>query len=133
MYIPSLEPSGRLGLLANLQQALRLVGELVVSQAKKNIVSEGLVDQGVLLNSVTYWLEDDDTVVIGTKIPYGVYLEMGTGLFAKNGNGRTDVPWKYQDEQGEWHSTSGIHPKPWLQPALDSNKKQITQIIGSIK
>ena len=116
--------------MADLEQALRLVGELVVNQAKRNIVSEGLVDQGVLLNSVTYWLEGDDTVVIGTKIPYGVYLEMGSGLFAKNGNGRTDVPWKYQDEKGEWHSTSGIHPKPWLQPALDNSKEQIQQIIN---
>ena len=55
-------------------------------------------------------------------------VEYGTGLFAEDG-GRTDVPWHYQDEKGEWHSTSGMKPQPFMRPALNENREKIKQII----
>ena len=50
-------------------------------------------------------------------------------MFAREGNGRTnDLPWHYQDAEGNWHSTSGQHPNPFLERALDENADKITQI-----
>lgn len=62
---------------------------------------------------------------VGTNLEYAPYVELGTGLFAANGNGRKDVPWRYKDAKGKWHTTSGQHPKPFLQPAVDVNKANI--------
>ena len=69
------------------------------------------------------------TGVIYTPLEYAPYVEFGTGLFAENG-GRTDVPWNYQDDKGEWHSTSGMKPQPFMRPALNENREQIKRIIG---
>lgn len=66
--------------------------------------------------------------VVFTPLEYAPYAEYGTGLFAEEG-GRTDVPWSYQDDEGEWHSTSGQHPQPYMRPALNENKKKIAQIL----
>ena len=56
-------------------------------------------------------------------------VEYGTGLFAENGNGRKDVPWNYQDDKGEWHSTRGQKPQPFMRPALNENRTEIIRII----
>ncbi|WP_299043873.1 hypothetical protein [uncultured Campylobacter sp.] len=44
--------------------------------------------------------------VVYTPLEYAPYVEYGTGLFAVEG-GRADVPWSYQNDKGEWISTSG--------------------------
>lgn len=66
--------------------------------------------------------------VVFTPLEYAPYVEYGTGLFAEEG-GRTDVPWSYQDDEGEWHSTSGQHPQPYMRPALNENREKIAQIL----
>ena len=67
--------------------------------------------------------------VVFTPLEYAPYVEFGTGLFAENG-GRQDVPWNYQDDKGEWHSTSGMKPQPYMRPALNENREQIKRILG---
>ena len=66
---------------------------------------------------------------VGTPLQYGVYVEYGTGLFAAKGNGRKEVPWHYQDAKGQWHSTSGQPPQPFLIPAFNENRKEIIEMI----
>lgn len=86
---------------------------------------------GELRRSITSKIEKDGDNVIGvvfTPLEYAPYVEFGTGLFAEEG-GRTDVPWHYQDDEGEWHSTSGMRPRPYMRPALDENREQIKRII----
>ena len=61
----------------------------------------------------------------GTNTEYAPYVELGTGLFAVNGDGKKDVPWVYQDAKGDWHTTSGQHPQPFLYPALTENTNKI--------
>ena len=63
-----------------------------------------------------------------TPLEYAPYVEYGTGLFAENG-GRQDVPWSYQDDKGEWHTTSGQKPQPFLRPALNENRAEIIRIL----
>ena len=85
------------------------------------------VDTGELRDSITYRVEDN-SVIIGTSCPYAPYQELGTGLFAYHGDGR-QTPWRYQDRYGEWHTTSGNHPHPFLEPALFENEQAIVRIL----
>ena len=82
---------------------------------------------GDLRKSITSKVEGLQGIVF-TPLEYAPYVEYGTGLFAEEG-GRKDVPWHYQDEQGEWHSTSGMKPQPFMRPALDENREEIIRIL----
>lgn len=64
-----------------------------------------------------------------SNLEYAPYVEYGTGLFAENGDGRKDVPWRYQAEDGQWYTTSGQSPQPYLRPALIENKEKVKQKI----
>ena len=84
-------------------------------------------DTGNLRRSITSKVEGTEGVVY-TPLEYAPYVEYGTGLFAESG-GRQDVPWNYQDDEGNWHSTSGMKPQPYMRPALNENKEEILRII----
>jgi HK97 gp10 family phage protein len=89
-------------------------------------------DTGELRRSITSEVVDKGgsiTGVIYTPLEYAPYVEFGTGLFAEGGNGRKDVPWHYQDDEGNWHSTSGQHPHPFMRPALNESRTQILRIL----
>lgn len=94
---------------------------LVVERAAKEKCP---VSTGELRSSIGSNVEGF-TGEVGTPLQYAVYVEYGTGLFAEGGTGRQDVPWKYQDAKGEWHSTSGQPPQPFLIPALNENREEI--------
>lgn len=102
----------------------------IVERAAKEKAPKGT---GELRRSITSRVEGDKGIVF-TPLEYAPYVEYGTGLFAE-GQGRTDVPWCYQDEEGNWHSTSGMEPQPYLRPALNENREQIKRILkgGLIK
>ena len=100
---------------------------LVERSAKQNAPK----DTGALRRSITSEVEKNGTDIVGvvyTPLEYAPYVEYGTGLFAEQG-GRQDVPWNYQDDKGEWHSTSGQKPQPFMQPALNDNRERILRII----
>ena len=84
-------------------------------------------DTGDLSRSITSKVEGTEGVVY-TPLEYAPYVEYGTGLFAESG-GRQDVPWNYQDDEGNWHSTSGQKPQPYMRPALNENREEILRII----
>ena len=86
---------------------------------------------GELRRSITSKIEDRGGELVGivyTPLEYAPYVEYGTGLFAEEG-GRQDVPWCYQDDEGEWHTTRGQHPQPFMRPALNENREQIMRIL----
>ena len=72
---------------------------------------------------------DEPVGIVGTNKEYAPYVELGTGLFAAHGDGRKDVPWKYKDAEGNWHTTSGQEPQPFLQPALRDNEEAVRRLI----
>lgn len=111
-----------------LSEALGKACALVERAAKEKAPK----DTGELRRSIQSEIRGNEGVVF-TTLEYAPYIEYGTGLFAENG-GRTDVPWCYQDDKGEWHTTSGIKPHPYMRPALDENRERIIEIIrGAIK
>lgn len=88
-------------------------------------------DTGALRRSITSQVHSDANGVSGivfTPLEYAPYVEYGTGLFAESG-GRMDVPWHYQDDEGNWHSTSGQKPQPFLRPALAENREKIKRLL----
>lgn len=88
-------------------------------------------DTGALRRSITSKIETEDGDLVGivyTPLEYAPYVEYGTGLFAESG-GRTDVPWNYQDDEGNWHTTSGQKPQPFMRPAFDENREEVIRIL----
>lgn len=86
---------------------------------------------GDLRRSIQSRVENDGHEVVGiifSPLEYAPYVEYGTGLFAETG-GRTDVPWVYCDDEGNFHSTSGMKPHPYMRPALNENREKILDII----
>ena len=109
---------------SKIQQQLGLACALVERSAKMKAPK----DTGALRRSITSKV-DGLTGIVFTPLEYAAYQEFGTGLFAENGNGRKDVPWNYQDDKGEWHSTRGQKPQPFMRPALNENRTEIIRII----
>lgn len=110
-----------------LRQALGRACALVERSAKEKAPK----DTGALRRSITSEITNENgnlTGVVFTPLEYAPYVEYGTGLFAEKG-GRKDVPWVYQDDKGEWHSTSGQKPQPFMRPALNENREEIIRII----
>lgn len=53
-------------------------GIMGVSFATKIITDKGAVDTGKLKGSITYEIENGDTMCLGTPVTYGKYVELGT-------------------------------------------------------
>lgn len=112
---------------ARVRQALGKACALVERSAKQKAPK----GNGELRRSITSKVENDNGEqqgVVFTTLEYAPYVEFGTGLFAESG-GRQDVPWNYKDDKGEWHSTSGMPPHPYMRPALAENREQILRIL----
>lgn len=68
--------------------------------------------------------------VVGSGLDYAVYVHEGTGIRSRTGMGRThDLPWSYQDDRGEWHTTSGSEAQPFLEQAYDANQRKAKEVI----
>lgn len=113
---------------AAVDRGLEKVGIAAEAEAKKHISgkydkSMKAVDTGNLRNSITHEVKDGN-VYIGTNVEYAPYVEMGTG---DHGTG-TGKKWTYVDEEGVGHQTSGMKPRPFLQPAALDHLKEYERI-----
>ena len=107
--------------------AMEKVSAIVERSAKENAPKA----TGALRRSIESEVSGNRKSVVAkvfTPLEYAHYVEYGTGLFAEGGNGRA-TPWSYQDEAGNWHTTSGMKPAPFLRPALEENQKRIIDTI----
>ena len=116
---------------AAVDRGLEKVGIAAEAEAKKHISGQydksmKAVDTGNLRNSITHEVREGD-VYIGTNVEYAPYVEMGTG---DHGTG-TGKPWSYVDEKGVWHRTSGMKPRPFLQPAALDHLQEYERIFRS--
>lgn len=82
---------------------------------------------GNLKNSITHKVDPaEKTAYVGTDVEYGPYVELGTGRYYEGG--RQD-PWKYQGDEGNWHTASGQEAQPFLKPAVADHKRTYRNII----
>lgn len=119
--------------LNKLENTENIVGgiELGCAAVERDAKKKAPKNTGELKRSITSKVENEGRQVVGkvfTPLEYAPYVEYGTGLFAEKG-GRKDVPWHYMDEKGEWHSTNGQRPQPFMRPALQENRERILEYI----
>lgn len=104
---------------------------VVESQAKQNCP----VDIGILRASITSETEVTASEIVGrvgTNEEYGPYVHNGTGIYAKDGNGRK-TPWGYTVRAGKhkgFHWTQGQRPQPFLENAKLEKKSAVERILG---
>ena len=112
-----------------LEAGLEAVGEQAISHAKSNITAAGRVNTGNLRNSIEKRVRmAEKAVYVGTNVEYAVYNEMGTGIYADGGGGRK-TPWRYQDADGNWHTTRGMKPIHFLKKAATEHGDEYQKII----
>ena len=110
--------------------ALEAVGMKAEEYTRQNIVDEKLVDTGNLKNSITHRVEAQESrVTIGTPVEYGVYHEVGTGIYYPSG--RKD-PWVYIDDKGQAHKTRGVKPKHFLKRAMEEHYDEYKGVINDV-
>lgn len=89
-------------------------------------------DDGLLRQSITSSVEEENgefVGYVGTNLEYAPYVHQGTGIYAVEGNGRKEVPWHYKDKKGQWHTTKGIKPTPFIYNAMEKNRSKIVEKI----
>ena len=88
-----------------LEEALKKAVLKVEADSKKNCP----VDDGILRASIQSDVEKENKNTIsgyvGSNVDYAPYVHQGTGIYAKDGNGRKNVPWVYVDDNGHFHSS----------------------------
>ena len=104
-----------------LKIGLEAVGQLVENESKINCPH----DDGQLRTSITHQVEDT-AVYIGTNVEYAPYVHNGTGIYAKDGNGRK-TPWSFEMANGDWITTSGQEPRPFISDAVYQNMDKLVK------
>lgn len=117
-------------LAARMPLALEAVGQQAEAHAKNVIREEGRIDTGRLRNSVTHTVVDHE-VYIGTNLDYAPYHELGTGIYASQGNGR-QTPWTYVDSKGVGHQTRGLKPIHFLKRAASEHTDEYQKIVEKV-
>lgn len=114
-------------LSAGLYNALGEAGEIV----RKDAVMNCPYVTGRLRGSITSHVEGN-TAEIGSNVEYASYVEFGTGAQGdKSVAHTTKKQWTYYSS-GQFFTTSGQAPKPFLVPALKNNSDKIKQIIRQV-
>ena len=105
-------------------QALSAIGTTAERYAKQ----ETPVDLGRLRNSMTHVVQGD-SVYIGSNVEYAPYVELGTGIYASDGNGRKDS-WVYFDEKtGKFRLTRGSKPHHMIRRAVTEHTDEYREIV----
>ena len=111
------------------QEAIERAAEIIGGMAESYAKELCPVDTGNLRNSITHTTENNNrTVVISSSVTYAPFIELGTGKYAEGGGGR-QTPWSYQDSNGNWHTTSGMPPRPYLRPAIENHKDEYKEVL----
>lgn len=89
-------------------------------------------DSDALRQSIGYKIQKNGARsegIVGSGLEYAPYVHEGTGIHSRTGRGRKDVPWSYMDEEGNYHSTDGMEPRPFLEEARNECRDRIVQIM----
>lgn len=112
-------------MLQKVESWLNAVGLDAASTAAQQVP----VDTGRLKNSISHAVvKEEKTVYIGTNVEYAPYHEFGTGKYSEDGTGRKE-PWAYQDQNGEWHRTSGVPARHFLQFGITAHQQDYEQML----
>lgn len=83
-------------------------------------------DLGFLRESIDFKITNGGMKgVVSVGAEYSIFIEYGTGIYSMGpgGSRAKKIPWRYQDEDGEWHTTYGQHAQPFWNPAIDEGER----------
>ena len=93
-------------------------------------------DTGTLRESITTDVKtqaENVVGIVGTTIEYAPYVHQGTGIYAREGNGRKEVPWCYYSEKEQkLVFTKGTKPTPFLEEAVETVQPQIVDYFREV-
>ena len=101
------------------EMASRADGSVRTGNLRASIQTETFVEDGI------------PTSETGPTAEYAPYVEYGTGIYAADGSGRK-TPWRYKDEEGKWHVTSGQEAQPFAEPGFQAAQPQIKRLAERI-
>lgn len=108
---------------------LQAWGIMAQGYAQEYLRRQDAVDTGNLMNSISFGIDPEASEMqVGTNVTYGKYIEFGTGINASGGDGRK-TPWRYQDSDGNWHTTRGFKARPFVRPALENHLDEYKDIM----
>jgi HK97 gp10 family phage protein len=113
------------------ERGMDKIGNIVATQAK--LLAP--VKTGRLRRSIASRVErlgDNIQVVIGTNLEYAPFIEYGTGVFTTHPDGGRQTPWRFQTAEGEWITTIGQKPQPFLMPAFHAKQARIEQLFEQV-
>lgn len=107
------------------KKGLNAAGLLIETAAKQNCTKTGMgaYHDGQLHRKIEHEVEDD-TCTVSANTEYAAYVHEGTGIYAKNGDGR-QTPWTYRTADGRYYTTKGQKPVPFLEAAVQDNRESI--------
>ena len=119
-------------LTASVTERLEELGLRLQEEMQSNLLSE-TDGTGETANSIQAEVTaDGDNVVLKIYADeQAKYLEHGTGEYNDEGKGR-DTPWRYQDRDGNWHTTTGMRSHPFIEPALDAVLPELDGMVDNI-
>ena len=83
------------------------------------------VDTGELRNSIRVQRLAPGVVTVGTNKEYAIFVEFGTGTQGDPGVPHTaKLFWRWQDEQGNWHTSHGQRAQSFLRAAVGKNEEK---------
>lgn len=92
---------------------------IIVHEAKNRVP----VDEGDLRDSIEMKILGKFEARVDVGEFYSVYIEYGTGIYAKNGDGRK-TPWSYYYPKiDSWVTTRGMVAQPFWIPSLEIAEK----------
>lgn len=113
---------------SSLEKALAKAGLKVSSDAKKNLTENKSVDTGLLRASIHISrLQNTGKkvgVAVGTNVEYAPFVEFGTGQRGASSNKNSEDAVSFDQK------TVGQVAKPFLWPALRTNRKAINEFVA---
>ena len=116
--------------IAEIQEMIQNYLETVGAEVEAQVARNTRVKTGQTKGSWEHRIKED-TVYIGSNYENAIWEEFGTGEYALEGNGRKD-PWKYQDADGQWHTTRGKKGTRALHKSGRAIKSKLRSIAVSI-
>lgn len=103
-----------------IERGMGAIGDSAVEYAQQNITALGAVVTGNLRGNIFRRLEDDNhTVVIGTPVEYGKYVE----------EGHRQEPGRYVPALGKRLKAAYVPPKPFLKPAIADHLSEYRELL----
>jgi len=103
----------------------KMIYDKPITWYKREAGRGGLINRTLATRKIVKRGKTFITSVI-SKLFYAKYVHFGTGIHAKDGKGRKTA-WWFKDDDGFFHKTIGVRPKPYFTKAVQDSKKVVLQ------